>query len=60
MTATTKRRIYLRDGQEMIELSRSESVALDYALITGRTTLDEVEQIKQAQAMKEKVCNEEA
>jgi hypothetical protein len=42
------RQIYKTDGREMIELQRGESVAFHYALITGRTTLDEVQQIKQA------------
>ena len=36
----------------MIELQRGESVGLNYALVTGRTTLEEVEQIRQATALK--------
>ena len=52
MTKKFVRQMHKTDGREMIELQRGESVALHYALITGRTTLDEVEQIKQAQKEK--------
>jgi hypothetical protein len=41
------RQIYKTDtGTEMIELQRGESVSVNYALITGRITLSEIEQIK--------------
>ena len=46
MTENAKwtRQIYKTDtGAEMVELQRGESVSLNYALITGRITLLEVE-----------------
>ena len=48
--AKSTHQIYKTDtGAEMVELQRGESVSLNYALITGRITLLEVEIIKQAQ-----------
>lgn len=49
MTAKWTRQIYKNDtGTEMIELQRGESVSLNYAVVSGRITLPEVEQIRQA------------
>lgn len=47
-----KRYLYMSDGQEMISLARNESVSVNYALLTGCTTLDEVAALRQAQKEK--------
>ena len=51
MTTKFKRYLYLRDKEEMISFARNESVSVTYALLSGRTTIEEVS--AQRQAMKE-------
>ena len=43
-----KRYLYLRDGQEMISLAQNESVSVNYALLTGRTTIEEISALRKA------------
>jgi len=47
-TTKFKRYLYKRDGQEMISLARNESVSVTYALLSGRTTIEEVSALRQA------------
>ena len=56
MAAKWTRQIYKTDtGAEMIELQRGESVNLNYALLSGRTTVEEVSALRKA--MKDEARN---